>query len=135
MSVAEAFFDTNVLLHLLSADVAKADKAEVLVAGGGVISVQVLNEFAAVATRKLALSWVEVRAVLLPIRAVCRVEAVTIQTHERGLALAERHRFPIYDAMIVASALLAGCGTLYSEDLQHGQRVGRQLTIRNPFAA
>ena len=134
MSAAEAFFDTNVLLYLLSADVAKADQAEALLAGGGVISVQVLNEFAAVATRKLALSWAEVRAVLSPIRAVCRVEAVTIQTHERGLALAERHRFPIYDAMIVASALLAGCGTLYSEDLQHGQRLGRQLTIRNPFA-
>ena len=56
MSKADRFFDTNVLLYLLSKDTAKADRAEILLASGGVISVQVLNEFASVASRKLALT-------------------------------------------------------------------------------
>ena len=133
MSGAESFFDTNVLLYLLSADAAKADRAEALVAGGGVISVQVLNEFAAVATRKLAMPWAEVRDVLSPIRAICRVEPLIVETHERGLSLAERYNLSVCDAMIIASALLAGCTTLYSEDMQHGQHIEGSLSVRNPF--
>ena len=57
----EDFFDTNVVLYLLSADTAKADRAEELLARGGTISVQVLNEFVAVASRKLRMSWIEMR--------------------------------------------------------------------------
>ena len=57
MSAADAFFDTNVVLYLFSADAAKADRAEALLAAGGLISVQVLNEFAAVARHKLGMTW------------------------------------------------------------------------------
>ena len=57
MSAADCFFDTNVLLYLLSKDAAKADRAEALLATGGIVSVQVLNEFASVATRKLAMTF------------------------------------------------------------------------------
>ncbi|MEZ5584156.1 MAG: hypothetical protein R3F37_16670 [Candidatus Competibacteraceae bacterium] len=53
MNANERFFDTNILLYLLSSDGAKADRAEQLIATGGVISVQVLNEFAARASAKL----------------------------------------------------------------------------------
>jgi len=133
MSVAESFFDTNVLLYLLSTDAAKADRAESLLAAGGVISVQVLNEFAAVALRKLAMPVAELREILEPIRNVCRVEPVTEDTHERALALVERYGFSFYDALLVAAALRAGCARLYSEDFQHGQVVDRQLRILNPF--
>jgi predicted nucleic acid-binding protein len=135
MPDAETFFDTNVLLYLLSGHKAKADRAEELIASGGVISVQVLNEFAAVAARKLGMSWGEIREILLPIRAVCEIEPITIQTHDRGIEIAQRYGFSFYDATIVASALQAGCKTLYSEDLQDGQVVARQLRIRNPFAS
>jgi predicted nucleic acid-binding protein len=135
MPDTETFFDTNVLLYLLSGDTAKADRAEELIANGGVISVQVLNEFAAVASRKLGMSWGEIRDVLGPIRAVCEVEAITLDAHDRGLGIAERYGFSFYDATVVASALLAGCKTLYSEDLQDGQVIDKQLTISNPFAA
>lgn len=135
MSAAEPFFDTNVLLHLLSADTAKADRAESLLANGGTISVQVLNEFASVALRKLAMSVAELREVLEPVRSVCRIEAVTEDTHERALALTERYGFSFYDALLIAAALRAGCSRLYSEDLQHGQFVDRQLRILNPFRA
>jgi predicted nucleic acid-binding protein len=133
MSGGEDFFDTNVVLYLLSADPAKADRAEELLAIGGTISVQVLNEFVAVASRKLRMSWIEIREVLAQVRAVCVVEPVTIETHERALRLAERYGISIYDALIVSAALLANCKTLHSEDMQDGQVIERQLTIRNPF--
>jgi predicted nucleic acid-binding protein len=135
MSGGEDFFDTNVVLYLLSADTAKADRAEELLAIGGTISVQVLNEFSAVASRKLRMSWIEIREVLSQIRAVCAVEPMTIETHERALRVAERYGLSIYDALIVSAALLANCKTLHSEDMQDGQVVERQLTIRNPFVS
>ena len=133
MNGTDVFLDTNVLLYLLSGDENRADRAEAVVAEGSVVSVQVLNEFAAVASRKLGMRYPEIREVLEPIRAICEVRSVTVETHEQGLRLAERYRFTVYDAMIVASALLAGCGTLYSEDFQHGQVVDERLVIRNPF--
>ncbi|CAG1770529.1 hypothetical protein BAC2_01114 [uncultured bacterium] len=132
MNGAELFFDTNVLLYLLSADVAKADRAESLIAGGGVISVQVLNEFASVAVRKHALSYAEIRDALEPIRTVCKLVPLTAETHELGLRLAERYGFSVYDAMIVAAALLAGCGTLYSEDMRIPAQDRREIPPHRP---
>jgi predicted nucleic acid-binding protein len=134
MSAADVFHDTNVILYLLSSDDAKADRAEQVLSGGGRVSVQALNEFAAVASRKLALTWGEIREILGHIRDVCSVEPVTIETHERGLAVASRYRLHVFDAMIVASALLSGCTILYSEDLQHGQVFDGTLTVHNPFS-
>lgn len=131
MSVAD-FFDTNILLYLLSADQAKADRAEQLLASGGHVSVQVLNEFASVAVRKFAMTVAEIREVLATIRAVCVVKPVELETHELGLELAERYRYSIYDSMILAAALRARCSTLYSEDFQHEQKIDR-LTIVDPF--
>lgn len=135
ISGGEDFFDTNVVLYLLSADTAKADRAEELLSLGGTVSVQVLNEFVAVASRKLRMPWVEIREVLAQVRAVCAVEPVSIETHERALRIAERYGFSIYDSLIVSAALLAGCKTLHSEDMKDGQVIERQLTIRNPFTA
>jgi predicted nucleic acid-binding protein len=133
MSASKVFHDTNVILYLLSADAAKADRAEELIAAGGRVSVQVLNEVAAVASRKLALSWDDTGEIIAQVRAVCAVEPMTIETHECGLAIASRHRLNVYDAMIVASALLSGCTLLYSDGMQDGQVFDGRLTIRNPF--
>lgn len=135
MSAADTFFDSNVLLYLLSGDATKADRVEALLAAGGTISVQVLNEFATVASRKLGMSIVEIREVLAVVRAMCAVEPVSEATHDRGLAVSARYGFSIYDSMIVAAALLAGCSTLLSQDLQHGQVIHDQLTVRDPFRA
>ncbi len=135
MSATEDFFDTKVLLYLLSADGNKASRAEALVALGGTVSVQVLNEFAAVASRKLRMRWPEIREALEPLTAVCTVTPVTLEVHQRGLQVAERYGFALYDAMVVAAALMAGCKTLYSEDMQHGQVIEQRLRICNPFIA
>jgi predicted nucleic acid-binding protein len=133
MSGTDVFLDTNVLLHLMSSDQAKADRAEALVGAGGAISVQVLNEFASVASRKLAMRLPEIREALAAVRAVCSVEPLSEQTHGLALDLVERFQLSFYDGVIVAAALLAKCSILYSEDMQDGQRI-RGVTIRNPFA-
>ena len=133
MSDVDPFFDTSALLYLLSGDNAKANRIETLLADRGVISVQVLNEFAAVALRKLKMPMSDVREVLDTVRAVCAVEPLTAETHDRGLAVCERYRFSLYDSMLVAAALISGADVLYSEDLQDGQVIDNQLRITNPF--
>lgn len=127
------FIDSNVVLYLLSADAAKADRAEALLAAGPHCSVQVLNEVANVCRRKLAMDWDEMGEVLATVKALCKVHPLTVATHERGLALARRYGLSVYDGMIVASACEAGCETLWSEDMHHGLLVEGKLRIHNPF--
>jgi predicted nucleic acid-binding protein len=131
MSTAD-FFDSNVLLYIVSNDPPKRQRAGELLAEGGTVSVQVLDEFAAVATRKLGRPMDETRAKLSDIRQLCTVRVADLNKHEHGLDIAKRYRFSIYDSMLLASALEAGCRTFYSEELHHGQRIER-MTIRNPF--
>ena len=135
MSASDVFFDTSVLLYLLSKDAAKADRVEALLAERGTISVQVLNEFAAVATRKLKMPLPDVKEILDTVRAVCDVVPVTVETHDRALAIVERYGFSLYDSLLIAAALIAGSKRLYCEDLQHGQLIDRQLRVVNPFIA
>ncbi len=130
-----SFIDTNVLLYLTSGDPAKADLAEAAITAGGVISVQVLNELANVARRKMRMSFTDMHAFLDMLRGLLTVHPLTVETHETGLALAERYGFSVYDAMIVASALHAGCDTLLSEDMQDGMALQEGLRIVNPFRA
>ena len=130
----KAFFDTNVLLYSASQDKERTGRAEALLADGGIISVQVLNEFAAVAHRKLQMPWENVAEALTAIRILCPAPLpITVQIHEAALQIAMRYGYHIYDALVIASALDAGCDTLYSEDLQTGQVIDGRLTIRNPF--
>jgi len=133
MSAAERFFDTNVLLYLLSGDHTRADRAEHELSTGGVISVQVLNEFASVATRKLKMSIAEIREVIDTLRSVCTTVPLSEETPDIGPQIADKYGLSVYDAMIVAPALLAGCNTLVSEDMQHGQVLEGRLKVRNPF--
>jgi len=128
-----SFFDTNVLVYLASGDAKKADLAELAIAKGGSISVQVLNELANVARRKMQMSWDEAHAFLNSLRDLLTVHPLDIETYETGLRLAERHGLSIYDAMIAASALQAGCDTLWSEDMQHGMVLDGGLRVVNPF--
>lgn len=126
------FYDTNVLVYLASGNPEKADAAERAISLGGTISVQVLNEFAHVARRKMGFSWAEVNSFLTTIRGTLIVVPVTVPIHELGLELAERYGFSLYDAMIVAAALASDCDRLFTEDLQDGMNVA-DLVVVNPF--
>ena len=130
--MGRVFFDTNVVLYLLSADERKADRAEALLAAGGVVSVQVLNEAASVCRRKLKLPWPEVRELLDAVKACCEVMPLALDTHQRALDLAERNQLTLYDALICAAAQNADAAVLYTEDLRDGLVLGG-LRGRNPF--
>ncbi len=126
------FFDTNVILYLLD-DGSKCDRAEALLAQGGTISVQVLNEAMVNCLRKARMSQDEAQEFLQGIRQLCQVRDLDLRTHDVGLALQARYGFSVYDSMIVAAALIAGCEFLWSEDMHDGLLVEDQLRIRNPF--
>ena len=130
---AKVFFDTAVLVYILKKGDKKSAIADRLLAAGGVLSVQVLNEFANVAHRKLGMKWVEIEEALLNILYLCLPPAdITVETHTVALEIAKRYGFHIYDSLILASALETKCTILYSEDLQHGQKI-QSLTVQNPF--
>jgi predicted nucleic acid-binding protein len=129
-----AFLDTNIFVYAIVHDDPRTQDAEKLIAEGGRVSVQVLNEFAAVARREGKMSWGEVQLGLETIKILCPDPLpITVDTHQEALAIAEKHGYRIYDALIVASALEAKCMILYSEDMQDGQVIDERLTIRNPF--
>jgi predicted nucleic acid-binding protein len=129
-----AFFDTNIFVYAVVQDDPRSDKAEELIAEGGTVSVQVLNEFADVVRRKAKMPWDKVRFAIQNIKALCPDPLpLTVDIHNEALTIAEKYGYRVYDALIVASALNARCTILYSEDMRDGQVIDHRLTIRNPF--
>jgi predicted nucleic acid-binding protein len=130
----KVFFDSNVLIYAMVSGDSRRERAQQLIANGGTISVQVLNEFVAIARRKMRMPWEEVIEAVEAIRILFPSPvAITVAAHETALKIAQQYGFGIYDALIASSALEGHCSTLYSEDLQDGQIVEGRLTIRNPF--
>jgi predicted nucleic acid-binding protein len=134
VSGGKPFLDTNILVYAFVKNDPRCHKALVLLAGGGVISVQVLNEFVAVSRRKLRFDWTEVtNATALISTLVDPPMPMTMDLHEDAVAIAHKHMLSFYDGLIIAAAARAGCPILYSEDMQDGRSIAG-LTIRNPFA-
>jgi len=128
-----SFLDSNVVLYLLSADASKADRAERLLKTKPVISVQVLNEVTHVCRKKLGMRWEEITEFTDLVRRFCKVVPLTEAIHDQARAIAQRYQVAFYDACIVAAAAMAGCQTLFSEDMNAGQTLEGHLTVRNPF--
>ena len=129
----DEFLDSNVLVYAFTTD-ARASVAQGLLARGCSLNLQILNEFANVARRKLGMSWTQLCDALADIRTLCpTVHPLTIDIHSDALRHAQRHGFSIFDALVVAAALHAGCSTLWSEDMQHGLMIDKLLRILNPF--
>lgn len=127
------FFDTNILVYAFGTD-PRSEVARSLLDEGGGISVQSLNEFARVMTAKRKWSWATVRLALQELVLLCDGPTmIDIDVHARGLDIAERFQLHVFDAMIVASALLHGCEHLLTEDMHHGLVIDGRLTIVNPF--
>ena len=131
----EVFLDTNVLIYALGTDDPKRGRAQELLNAGGIISVQVLSEFVSVSRHKLKRGWQDIREALALLNALLPdATPLTPEIHAQAVDLAEHFSFHIYDSLIVAAALKAKCSILYTEDLQHGQKI-EGLTIRNPFTS
>ena len=139
---AENFIDSNIFVYMLDISApAKRQRARELVYGllgdkTGCISYQVVQEALNVLIGKLGEPPDAVAAfldeVLVPLWQINQINA-TPDLYRNGLRIQARYGFSFYDSLIVAAALGAGCTTLYSEDMQNGQRI-EGLTIRNPFA-
>jgi predicted nucleic acid-binding protein len=128
----KAFFDTNILVYTATSDKKKPLAVKCL-GLGGIVSIQVLNEFVHVARRKLRRDWPQIERALGLFRAsLDDVVPLTLNTHSDAVVVARDHSLAFYDALIVASAIEASCDTLFSEDLQHGRQFGG-LVIINPF--
>jgi len=128
------FLDTNILIYVSCHRSPKSDTATKILLAGGTISVQVLNEFTSVARKKYAFSWPAVQEAIDHFQALLEVVPLTLQTHQTALLFAERFQLAFYDAVIAAAAHLAGCTTLYSEDMHHDLQLTPVLRLQNPFA-
>ena len=131
----KAFIDTNVVIYALGPVSAKAQLAAPLFAVKPIISTQVLSETANVVSKNLGLPSAEIRKLLTTLESMCRVEIVIPTTMHLALIIAERYGFSLYDSLIIATALDAGCDTLYTEDMQNGQLIDGRLTVTNSFSA
>ncbi len=128
-----SFLDSNILIYIAAQDNLKIERSSRLLYGECVVSVQVLNEIANVLRIKRKLPWARIREFLELVEGLAIVVPVDMACHRIGLNVAERYGFSVYDSMIVAAALQAGCDTLYSEDMQHGQSIDGLLRIVNPY--
>ena len=128
-----AFFDSNILIYGFVDDDPRGAQARALLERGGVISVQCLNEFVSVARRKQGKDWSRIDEEIQLVSEVAVTVPLTMEVHRLGTEVARRYLLSVYDAMIVAAALLADCTTLYSKDMHDGLVIEDRLTIVNPF--
>ena len=126
--------DTNILVYCHSND--EPDKQEIatnLFALSPMISTQVLSEYLNVVKRKLKLPKDEIMDVCLQNIEMCILQPVSLATLKYARKLLDRYNFQLFDSIVVASALEAGCHILYSEDLHNGLVVENRMKIINPF--
>ena len=132
--MVKPFIDTNVLVYAFSDDQSRRTQAAALVAYGGVVSVQILNEFVNVARRKLGKTWPTIVRALDDLATVLDPPvALTFEMHRDAVAMSRRYGFRIYDSLVLSAAKRAGCLVVYTEDLQDGQVI-EGVSVRNPFA-
>jgi predicted nucleic acid-binding protein len=132
-----SFVDTNVLVYADDLDAgpkretARALLRKVVSTGDAVFSLEVLQEYFAVATRRLGLPPEAARA---RVEALSQLEVVTPRVEDllAAIDLHRLHSLSIWDALVVRAALVSGCRVLYTEDLQHGRRF-EALEVVNPF--
>ena len=128
------FLDTNILLYGYSSFDAYKQliSRELMQYEVCAVSTQVLQEFCNVAHRKLRKAFPEVRVALKELAENIYIHRNSFQTIELACTIAHRYGFSFYDSMIVAAAEECGCGVVYSEDMQHEQKVN-SVKIINPF--
>ena len=130
---ARPFLDTNILVYAFASNDPRMQKALSLVASGGVVSIQVFNEFVNVSRRKLFRDWGEIEAALSVLKTLLDAPLpLTLEIHQSAINIARDYDYHFYDSLILAAALQAGCSIVYTEDLRHGQTIDG-LTIHNPF--
>ena len=127
------FLDSNILLYALGDDEPKRTRARELLATVPMISTQVINECSHVLRRKAGWTPTQIAAEFAIILSITRLVDVRMAHIRSAWILAERYGYSHFDSLIIATALDAGCETLYTEDMQDGQVINSKLTLLNPF--
>jgi predicted nucleic acid-binding protein len=131
---AKVFIDSNIIIHALGQTSSNAGQAAKLLADSPIISTQVLSETINVLSRKpFLLPIAEIRRLILTLEDKCHIEIISAKTVSGALDIAERYKFSWYDSLIVATAISANCSILYTEDMQHHQKIDGGLRIVNPY--
>jgi len=125
--------DTNILIHLEGNDISKRNVAEILLSYDPVIPSQVISEFINVVRRLRKVPKQQLITEASALFRHCTIAPLTQSTLDLAKNLIDRYDFQIFDSIIVASALEANCGILYSEDMQHNMIVYKKLKIINPY--
>lgn len=129
----KVFIDSNIVIYAIGQASSKAHLAAPLFVGLPTISTQVISETVNVVTRRLGMAVSDIRRLVAWLESTCAVEIITLASIHLAQDVRERNGFSWYDSLIIASALEADCGQLFSEDMQHGQVISDRLTIVNPF--
>ncbi len=132
----QAWVDTNIWFYALSSgDGAKRIAANRLLDSldHPVINSQVIRELCVNLLRKSTYDETTIQELSSSLYRDCHVAAESVGVFLRASKLRQQHAFSYWDSLIIAAALEAGCATMYSEDMQHGQIIEGQLTIINPL--
>jgi len=132
----KVFADSNVLLYLLGKDACKKAIAKEILHNKTVISTQVINENISVCTLKFKLPVETTEKHTENLINNCIVKYIKLSTIYTAIKVFNRYKYRYYDSLIIASALENNCNILYSEDMQHNQKISllkNKLTIINPF--
>ena len=134
------FIDTNIFIYSFDTenpeknDIARRLIADALEKGTGIISYQVIQEFLNVATQKFKkpLTFKDSQRYLnVVLEPLCEVFSSPELFH-KALEIMDQWKYPFYDSLIIAAALQADCAVIYTENMQHGQKI-KDLTLKNPF--
>ncbi len=127
------FLDSNILIY--SIDKFKSEKVKTIFKSGNIIyiSTQVINEFINVCFKKQLLDLQTITETVKRFISTFSLAIITEDTIVKALELKNRYKYSFYDSLILSSSVENNCSILYSEDLNHSQKIEEKLTITNPF--
>lgn len=136
------FIDTNIWIYAFLGNEQENSKQlktlalfeEISTESRVIISIQVVNEFHWILTRKYKISEELINEkVIKGILAFANIVPLDFKTYQDALRVRSKYTISFWDSLIVASALDNRCNILYSEDMQHGMVIDHRLKILNPF--
>lgn len=140
---SKIFIDSNIWIYaFLESEKERAKQQHILSLlenlpsdGAVFVSVQVINEFHWILSRKYGIDDATIKAkVIKGIAAVANIAPLDFKVYQDAYRIRGKYNVSFWDSLIVASALDNGCTILYSEDMQHELMIDAKLKIVNPFS-
>ncbi|MEQ8171618.1 MAG: PIN domain-containing protein [Candidatus Eremiobacterota bacterium] len=130
-----SFLDTNILIYAYSiSELNKKNKSiELLNHKNIILSTQVINEFVWIMSRKYNVDLIKLDMIVKTLFDTYRIVLIDKQVIELAIKLSIKYNFSYWDGLILSASLVNECNIIYTEDLQHGQIIDKNLTILNPF--